>query len=131
MIKSNRDLGAGAEAMPARRLVLAFGLALVIAAGSVAMQGVEGQARAQNAAVKITIDNFTFAPAELTISPGTTVTWENHDDIPHSVVEKNTLFRSKALDTNDAYSFTFTQAGIYDYFCGLHPHMVGKIIVKP
>ncbi len=59
------------------------------------------------------------------------MTWDNHDDIPHSVVEKNKLFRSKALDTDDSYSFTFTQAGTYDYFCGLHPHMVGKIIVKP
>lgn len=86
---------------------------------------------AEDAKTKVTIDNFTFAPAELTISVGTTVTFDNHDDIPHSVVEKNKLFRSKALDTDESYSFTFTSAGTYDYFCGLHPHMVGKIIVKP
>lgn len=80
---------------------------------------------------EIKIDNFAFAPQTITVSAGTTMTWINHDDIPHSVVEKNTLFHSKALDTNDSYSFTFKQAGSYDYFCGLHPHMTGKIIVKP
>ncbi len=86
--------------------------------------------RAQSKA-EITIDNFTFAPAELKIFAGTTVTWINHDDIPHSVVEENKQFRSKALDTGDSYSFTFARAGNYDYFCGLHPHMTGKIIVAP
>jgi plastocyanin len=79
----------------------------------------------------VTIDNFTFAPAELAIAVGSKVTWKNQDDIPHSIVERNTRFRSKALDTDESFSFTFTSAGSYDYFCGLHPHMVGRIIVKP
>ena len=79
----------------------------------------------------ITIDNFTFTPAELTIAKGTAITWINHDDIPHSVVENDKKFRSKALDTDDSYSFTFTAAGTFQYFCGLHPHMVGKVIVTP
>jgi amicyanin len=78
----------------------------------------------------VTIDNFTFTPPDLTVAVGTTVKWVNHDDIPHSVVDKNKAFRSKALDTDDAYSFTFASAGTFDYFCGLHPHMQGKIIVK-
>jgi amicyanin len=78
----------------------------------------------------VTIDNFTFAAPELTVAIGTTVKWVNHDDIPHNVVDKNKAFRSKALDTDDSYSFTFASAGTYDYFCGLHPHMRGKIIVK-
>ena len=78
----------------------------------------------------VTIDNFTFTAPELTVAVGTTVKWVNHDDIPHSVVDKNKAFRSKALDTEDSYSFTFASAGTFDYFCGLHPHMVGKIIVK-
>ena len=78
----------------------------------------------------VTIDNFTFTPPDMTVAVGTTVKWVNHDDIPHSVVDKNKAFRSKALDTDDAYSFTFASAGTFDYFCGLHPHMVGKIIVK-
>jgi amicyanin len=78
----------------------------------------------------VTIDNFTFTAPELTVAVGTTVKWVNHDDIPHTVVDKNKAFRSKALDTDDAFSFTFASAGTFDYFCGLHPHMVGKIIVK-
>jgi plastocyanin len=78
----------------------------------------------------VTIDNFTFSPKELTVAVGTTVKFVNHDDIPHTVVEKNLSFRSKALDTDDTYSYTFAAAGSFDYFCGLHPHMVGKIIVK-
>jgi amicyanin len=78
----------------------------------------------------VTIDNFTFTAPELTVAVGTTVKWVNHDDIPHNVVNKDKLFRSKALDTDDSYSFTFASAGTYDYFCGLHPHMQGKIVVK-
>jgi plastocyanin len=85
---------------------------------------------AQDATDVVTIDNFTFSPKPLTVAVGTTVKWVNHDDIPHTVVEKNTTFRSKALDTDDSYSYTFTSAGTFDYFCGLHPHMVGQIIVK-
>ena len=77
----------------------------------------------------VTIDNFTFAPAELTVKVGTTVTWKNHDDIPHTVVSAG-KFRSKALDTDDSFSFTFTSAGDYSYFCSLHPHMTGMIKVE-
>ena len=89
-----------------------------------------GAVAAQDATNVITIDNFTFSPKELTVAVGTTVKWVNHDDIPHTIVEKKTTFRSKALDTDDSYSFTFTGAGTFDYFCGLHPHMVGQVIVK-
>jgi plastocyanin len=85
---------------------------------------------AQDGASVITIDNFTFAPPELTVAAGTTVKWVNHDDIPHTVVNKDKVFRSKALDTDDSFSFTFASAGTFEYFCGLHPHMVGKVIVK-
>jgi plastocyanin len=79
--------------------------------------------------VSVMIDNFTFAPAQLTVKAGTTVTWTNRDDIPHTVVSAG-KFRSKALDTDDQYSFTFTNAGDYKYFCSLHPHMVGMIRVE-
>jgi plastocyanin len=85
---------------------------------------------AQDPTNVVTVDNFTFSPKDLTVAVGTTVKWVNHDDIPHTVVEKNMTFRSKALDTDDSYSFTFTTAGSFDYFCGLHPHMVGKVIVQ-
>ena len=80
--------------------------------------------------VEITISNFTFAPPEITIAPGTTVKWINQDDIPHLVAEKNLAFKSQALDTNDSFSFTFSAPGEVEYYCVLHPHMTGKIIVK-
>jgi plastocyanin len=75
------------------------------------------------------IDNFVFQPAELKITVGTTVTWTNRDDIPHTVVSAG-KFRSKTLDTDDKFSFTFTNAGDYRYFCSLHPHMTGMIKVE-
>lgn len=79
--------------------------------------------------MEIHIDNFTFQPAELSIKVGTTVTWTNRDDIPHTVVSAG-KFRSKTLDTDDKFSFTFTNAGDYKYFCSLHPHMTGMIKVE-
>jgi plastocyanin len=112
-----------------RSLVVALVLGPVIGA-MLAFGAVAAQDATKKDANEITIDNFTFTPKELTIAVGTTVKWVNHDDIPHTVVEKKTTFRSKALDTDDSYSFTFTSAGTFDYFCGLHPHMVGQVIVK-
>ena len=88
-----------------------------------------GSAHAYAADTNITIDNFTFTPAELTVKVGTTVTWTNHDDIPHTIVSAG-KFRSKALDTDNSFSFTFTAAGDYKYFCSLHPHMTGTIKVE-
>src|ERR1700740_1007305 len=79
--------------------------------------------------LKTTIDNFTFSPAELKVKVGDTVTWTNHDDIPHTVVSAG-KFRSKAMDTDGTFSFTFTAAGEYKYFCSLHPHMTGTIKVE-
>ncbi len=79
----------------------------------------------------VTIDNFAFTPAALTVKQGTKVTFVNHDDIPHSIVGVGGKFRSKALDTDQSFEFTFATAGDFDYFCGLHPHMKGKIIVTP
>ena len=88
-------------------------------------------AAAQAEEVVVHIDNFTFDPVEITVKPGTTVTWENRDDIPHLVVEDGAKFRSPALDTGEKFSFVFQNAGETEYFCGLHPHMKGKVIVKP
>ena len=115
---------AAARFTPGRAVVVAMLLGPIVGAllafGTVA---------AEDANV-VTIDNFTFTPPELTVAAGTTVKFVNHDDIPHTVVDKNKAYRSKALDTDDSFSFTFANAGTFDYFCGLHPHMVGKIIVK-
>jgi plastocyanin len=79
---------------------------------------------------RVTIDNFTFKSDAITVPVGTTVMWENDDDIPHTVVSLDGTFRSRALDTEDKYSFTFDKAGTYEYFCSLHPQMTGKVIVK-
>ena len=78
----------------------------------------------------IAIDNFTFKSPVVMVKPGTTVTWTNGDDIPHTVVSKDGLFKSKVLDTGDRFSFTFAKAGQFGYFCSLHPHMTGTIVVK-
>lgn len=100
---------------------------------SLALAGFFGTASAvDNPAVpQVTIDNFSFAPATLTIAPGTEVTWVNHDDIPHTVVsEDKTTFKSRALDTDEKFSFTFSKPGTYTYFCSIHPKMTAKVIVQ-
>ena len=86
-----------------------------------------GTARAEDVAVHI--DNFVFEPAQLTVKVGQTVTWTNRDDIPHTVVCAG-KFRSKTMDTDGTFSFTFTAPGDYKYFCSLHPHMTGAVKVE-
>jgi plastocyanin len=88
-----------------------------------------GAFSAQADEVKVTIDNFTFTPPELKLKVGDTVTWTNHDDIPHTVVSAG-KFRSKTMDTDNTFAFTFAAAGDYKYFCSLHPHMTGTIKVE-
>ena len=88
-----------------------------------------GEKPAPNA---VTIDNFSFLPQTLTVPVGTTVTWINHDDVPHTVVSTDkTTIVSPALDTDEKFSYTFTAAGTNDYYCSVHPHMKGKVIVVP
>jgi plastocyanin len=107
----------------ARRLLLrrVLGAGMVIAIGS---------RTAKAADAEVVIDNFTFAPTPLTVKVGTTVTWVNHDDIPHSLVCPNLKVHSHPLDTDDTFAFKFEQAGTYDYVCGLHPHMHGQVVVE-
>jgi len=88
-------------------------------------------ALAESGETHLTIDNFTFNPATVAVAVGTRIVWENNDDIPHSIVETMGKFRSAALDTEDKFGFTFNQAGTFEYFCGLHPHMTGKVVVTP
>ena len=82
------------------------------------------------AAAAVRIENFTFKNPVITVKPGTTVTWTNGDDIPHTVVSKDGVFKSKVLDSGDRFSFTFAKAGQFGYFCSLHPHMTGTVVVK-
>jgi plastocyanin len=104
------------------RVAIAFGLVLLAALRFLPA------AMAEEAMVKI--DNFTFDPPRLTVKAGTTVTWYNEDDIPHTVAASGKQFRSKTLDTDGKFSFTFTTPGSYEYFCSLHPHMTGAIVVE-
>jgi amicyanin len=106
-----------------RILLLAFAMGAALACAIAPLA-------AQSPAVAVTIDNFTFTPARLTIKAGTTVTWTNRDDIPHTVATQTKAFKSKVMDTDDSYSFTFSTPGEYSYFCSLHPHMTGTIVVE-
>ena len=110
----------------ARRLLLrrAFGAGAVVLIGSRVRHG--GGSRSG----KVIIDNFTFSPTPLTVKVGSTVTWLNHDDIPHSIVCLALKLTSHPLDTDDSFAYTFEKAGTFDYLCGLHPHMHGQVIVK-
>jgi plastocyanin len=114
------------------RNVVVFAGLLGVVASATMIHGsqIARAAEEKNAAASITIDNFSFSPKEITVAAGTTITWVNHDDVPHTVVSPDKKFRSKALDTDDQFSFTFTDAGTYSYFCSVHPMMTGKIIVK-
>ena len=79
---------------------------------------------------QVMVENFSFQPGTLTVNAGTTVTWVNHDDEPHTVNENNKTFKSGALDTDGKFSYKFTSPGTYSYFCSIHPRMKGQIIVK-
>ena len=88
----------------------------------------QGAAKSQEVVVKI--DNFSYLPHDITVAAGTTVIWVNNDDIPHTVVSTTDLFKSKALDTDDKFSFKFDKPGTYEYFCSIHPKMTAKVIVQ-
>jgi len=79
---------------------------------------------------EIKIDNFSFGPQAITVPVGTIVTWINRDDIPHTVVSTEGVFKSKVQDTDEKFSYTFTKAGTYPYYCSVHPKMTGQVIVK-
>ena len=109
-------------------------MGLAITAATVLLNGPQsvaaGAAQAQPANVEVKIDNFSFGPTTITVPVGTTVTWTNRDDIPHTVVSDDKIFKSKVLDTDEKFSFTFTKAGTYPYFCSIHPKMTGKVVVQ-
>ncbi len=79
---------------------------------------------------KVEIDNFAYSPGRITVQAGTSVTWLNADDTPHTVASSSKLFKSKVLDTDGSFSFTFTTPGMYEYFCSLHPYMTGTVLVE-
>jgi plastocyanin len=103
-------------------------IAMLLLIGGSSSARAEGQPSAATAEVKI--DNFSFAPQTLTVAVGTTVTWTNRDDIPHTVVSTDGVFKSKVRDTDEKFSYTFAKAGTYPYFCSIHPKMTGKVVVQ-
>jgi len=106
--------------------------ALVLGMGTIAVGQRNFLAGAQQKpeTTEVKIDNFSFGPGTLTVPVGTTVTWTNRDDIPHTVVSTEGAFKSKVLDTDEKFSYTFSKAGTFPYFCSIHPKMTGKVIVQ-
>ena len=118
---------------PSRGAVLlgAVALGLLLLAGLTQVLAGETADKVAASPATVNIDNFAFAPATLTVTAGTTVTWKNEDDSPHRIGDKDGTFKSAALDTDDTFSHTFATPGVYPYICTIHPYMVGKIVVKP
>jgi plastocyanin len=102
-------------------------IAAVIAAGTATRSAAADSA---TPAVEVNLENFSFSPATLKVKAGTTVTWTNRDDIPHTVVADDRSFKSKVLDTEEKFSFTPTKPGTYPYFCSIHPRMTGTLVVE-
>jgi amicyanin len=105
-------------------------IAIIAAAAAALLLAVNLPADTPTVANLVKIDNFSFTPQTLTVPAGTTVTWVNKDDVPHTVISTDKKFKSRALDTDDRFSYTFSAPGTYDYFCSVHPHMTGKIVVQ-
>jgi plastocyanin len=103
-------------------------IAVVLLIAGTPLVSANAQSSAANTEVKI--DNFNFGPATITIPVGATVTWTNRDDIPHTVVSTEGLFKSKVRDTDEQFSYTFSKAGTYPYYCSLHPKMTGQVVVQ-
>ena len=112
-----------------KRKTYVMGIAVFFLALSAALAG---HAADNNSSEKtVTIDNFNFSPAVITVPAGTTIRWTNRDDIPHTVVsDDKTTFKSKPLDTDEQFTYTFSKPGTYSYFCSIHPKMTGKVIVQ-
>ena len=102
-------------------------IALMLLAGT---PSVAANDQPSGASADVKIDNFSFGPQTLAVSVGTTVVWTNRDDIPHTVVSTDGVFKSKVRDTDEKFSYTFTKAGTYPYFCSVHPKMTGKVVVQ-
>ncbi|HEY2822283.1 MAG TPA: cupredoxin family copper-binding protein [Candidatus Acidoferrum sp.] len=112
--------------------VFAFGAPLRTAATPTFEPAAQAATQAAPAGkiVEVKVDNFSFSPQTITVAPGTTVIWTNRDDIPHTVVSDDKVFKSKVLDTDEKFSYTFDKAGSFPYFCSVHPKMTGKVIVQ-
>ena len=111
-------------------LILCASLPLVVAIVLAVNPPRAKSAHAAPQATEIKIDNFTFSPETVTLPVNSAVTWVNKDDIPHVIASTDGIFKSKGLDTDDKYSYTFTKPGTYKYYCSIHPKMTGTIVVQ-
>ena len=117
------------------KISLRISLFVFLSLAGVAAIATSGSANHANskpeaATAEVKIDNFSFGPQSVSVAPGTKVTWTNRDDIPHTVVSTEGVFKSRVLDTDEAFSFTFEKPGTYPYFCSVHPKMTGQVVVK-
>ena len=108
-------------------LVVALPMAL---ASVLILHPARARSESAQSPTQVSVDNFTFGPDTLTVPANSTVTWVNKDEVPHVIASNDGVFKSKALDTDDNYSYTFTKPGTYSYYCSIHPKVVGKIVVQ-
>ena len=117
--------------MKRKLFVNAFAIALPLAISAIlAIHPTRARSDEKSSPAEVRVDNFSFAPQTITVPVNSTVTWVNKDDVPHVIASNDGLFKSKALDTDDKFSYTFTKAGPYSYYCSVHPKMVGKIVAQ-
>ena len=114
--------------MKRRNSILTIAASTVLAL--IAFPTLERKVAAGPPTAEVKIDNFSYQPATLTVKAGTQVTWTNHDDMPHTVTSQVQSFKSKALDTDEKFTFTPSKSGTYTYFCSIHPKMTGKLVVE-
>ena len=108
--------------------ILTIAASMVLAL--VAFPTLERKVAAGPPTAEVKIDNFSYSPATITVKAGTQVTWTNHDDMPHTITSEDQSFKSKALDTDEKFTFTPTKPGTYTYYCSIHPKMTGKLVVE-
>jgi len=117
------------------KIILRFSLLALLAFAAFGASSATEKANAASAVpapspMDVKIDNFSFGPQSITVSAGTKITWKNRDDIPHTVVSTDGIFKSRVLDTDESFSFTFDKPGTYPYFCSVHPKMTGTVVVQ-
>jgi plastocyanin len=130
-IKQEDKTRKGKRTMTTKKIwIVGLATTVMIAMMLLGTPSVAANDQPSGASADVKIDNFSFGPQTLTVFVGTTVVWTNRDDIPHTVVSTDGVFKSKVRDTDEKFSYTFTEAGTYPYFCSVHPKMTGKVVVQ-
>ena len=133
MVIENQNQSFDAKYINMKTILLVIALICPVMLGSVMLPGkamILAVSSGSASPVEIKIDNFTFTPNTVSVPVGTEVRWTNHDDIPHTVVSDDKAIKSKVLDTDEQFTYKFTKAGTYNYFCSIHPKMTAKVVVQ-